>query len=51
MKYMCGSDFPILFFSTLPQNINLLMEVKYLKIGIFSDVDAILFVKCFNKIK
>ena len=52
MKYICGSGFhtyPI--FSTLSQNINLLLEVKYLKIGTFSEFDAIVCVKCFNKIK
>ena len=33
------------------QNINLLLAVKYLKIGTFSYFDDIFFVKCFNKIK
>ena len=52
MKYICGSGFPTYpFFSALPKNINLLLEVKYLKIDIFSDFDTIFFVKCFNKIK
>ena len=54
MKYIhvCGSSFPTYpIFSTLPLNINLLLEVKYLKIGPFSDFDAIFFVKCFYKIK
>ena len=52
MKCMCGSGFPTYpILSTLPKNINLLLEAKYLKTGTFSDFDAIFFVKCFNKIK
>ena len=41
--------FPYLpcFFSVLPLNINLLLDVKYLKIGTFSDFGAIFFVKFF----
>ena len=51
MKYTCGFGFPTYpIFSTLPYNINLLLRVKYLKIGTFSDFDAIFFVKCLNKI-
>ena len=48
MWFQFPYQYPI--FSTLPYNINLLLEVKYLKIGTFSDFDAIFFVKCFNKI-
>ena len=32
--------------STLPYNTNLLLGIKYLKIGTFSDSDTIFFVKC-----
>ena len=35
------------YFVNPTQNINLLLEVKYLKIGTFSDFDTIFFIKCF----
>ena len=51
MKYICGSGFPAypIFKPTL--NNYLLLKVKYLNIGTFSDFEAIFFVECFNKIK
>ena len=52
MKYILGSSFPTYpIFLALSWNTNLLLGVKYLKIGTFSDFDAIFFVKRFHKIK
>ena len=48
--YVVPVSLSTLFFSTLLLNINLLLEVKYLKLGTFSDFDAVFFVKCINKI-
>ena len=42
MKYICGSGFPTYpIFQPYPKTINLVLEVKYLKIDTFSDFDAI----------
>ena len=51
MKCICGSGFPTYpIVPILLKNIYLLLAAKYLKIGTFSDFDAIFFVKCFNEI-
>ena len=45
---ICGSGFPIYpIVPTLLKNIYLLLAAKYLKIGTFSDFDAIFFCKMF----
>ena len=50
MKYMCGSCcLPTLFFNpTL--NIKIVFGEKIPKMGTFSDIVTIFFVKCYNKI-